>query len=534
LEKEEKQTQVNKKNYFFASNRYGDIKVGPKVLKDAVIDLGAYRKLYDKTGLHIYDRVEILRAIAEKDVHKLRLISDFFYRTNGIYQRICNYYATMYRYDWYTVPTIYDEKVTSNQEKIKKVINEWFQIIDYLDNSNIRKITAEISMKVVKYGVCYGYIVEGTDSIMFQELPADYCRCRYYINNLPAIEFKMAYFDEKFRDPTYRMKVLKMFPKDFQKGYILYKERKLVPDFEGDTSGWYLLDPGNAVRFCLTGTNEIPFFINVIPYLLDLDAAQDLDHRKQMQELLKIIVQKLPLDKNNDPIFDNEEGEQMHDNAVAMLQHAIGTDIITTIADVEAIDLSDTSNVDSDDLARVERAVYNAAGVSQNLFNSDKNLSINNSILQDEGLMRDLKLQFEILFDTILQRRNSNRKKYNFRFYILDTTQYNYKELSKLYKEQMTVGFGKMLAQIALGHTQNSILSTAYFENDILSLSEVMIPPMMSSTIGSEDIQTLGKGGKNQPAQTKTNTGESSSGGRPKKDERELSDKTIQNKESQK
>ena len=377
-------------------------------------------------------------------------------------------------------------------------------------------------------------MVEGKDGILFQELPVDYCRCRYYVNNLPAIEFNMAYFDEKFHDVNYRMKVLKMFPKDFQKGYVLWKERRLTPDFEGDCSGWYLLDPGSAVKFSLPGTNEIPFFINVIPYLLDLDAAQDLDHRKQMQDLLKVIVQKLPIDKNGDLIFDVDEAKDIHNNAVAMLQHAINTDVITTFADVDSIDLSDTSNVDNDDLERVERSVYNAAGVSKNLFNSDTNLSINNSILQDEGLMRNLKLQFEKLFDTIIQRRMPNKKKYTFRFYILDTTQYNYKELSKMYKEQMTVGFGKMLAQIALGHTQNSILSTAFFENDVLSLSTVMIPPMMSSTIGSEDIQTLGKGGKTQPAEGQNSTGSDNKGGRPAKEATELSDKTIQNKESQK
>ena len=533
--KEERQEQIREKGFSMnGSSQYGKIKVGTKILEDAVINLGTYPKLKDTSCLRFYDKVAILRAIAEKDIRAIRAISDFFYRTNGIYQRIVNYYSTMYRYDWYTVPTIYDDKVLNSEEKSKKVTAEWFKVIDYLDNTNIREITQDITFKVIKYGVCYGYLIEGKEGILFQELPVDYCRCRYYVNNLPAIEFNMAYFDQKFHDVNYRMKVLKMFPKDIQKGYVLWKERKLTPDFEGDTSGWYLLDPGSAVKFSLPGTNEIPFFINVIPYLLDLDAAQDLDHRKQLQDLLKVIVQKLPIDKNGDLIFDVDEARDIHNNAVAMLQHAIGTDVITTFADVESIDLSDTSNVDNDDLERVERSVYNAAGVSKNLFNSDTNLSINNSILQDEGLMRNLKLQFEKLFDTIIQRRMPNRKKYTFRFYILDTTQYNYKELSKMYKEQMTVGFGKMLAQIALGHTQNSILATAFFENDVLSLSTVMIPPMMSSTIGSEDIQTLGKGGKTQPSEGQNTTGSDNKGGRPAKEATELSDKTIQNKESQK
>ena len=342
----------------------------------------------------------------------------------------------------------------------------------------------------------------------------------------------MAYFDEKFKDINYRMRVLKMFPKDFQKGYLLYKERKLQPDFQGDIGTWYLLDPGYAVKFSLAGAGDLPLFINVIPYLLDLDAAQDLDRRKQMQDLLKIIVQKLPIDKNGDLIFDVDEARDIHNNAVAMLQHSIGTDIITTFADIDSIDLSDARNVDNDDLERVERTVYNAAGVPKNLFNSDGNIALTSSILQDEGVMRDLKLQFEILFDTIVQRRVKNKKKFNFRFYILDTTQYNYKELSKMYKEEMQIGYGKMFAQIALGHSQNSIMSTAYFENSILGLSEIMVPPMMSSTIGSEDIQNLGKKNKSDNGNQQTNTeGES---GRPEKEATELSDKTIANRESMK
>jgi hypothetical protein len=45
------------------------------------------------------------------------------------------------------------------------------------------------------------------------------------------------------------------------------------------SKGWYLLEPGAAFKFNLNNS-DIPAFINVIPYLLDLDAAQDLDRRK--------------------------------------------------------------------------------------------------------------------------------------------------------------------------------------------------------------------------------------------------------------
>jgi hypothetical protein len=58
-----------------------------------------------------------------------------------------------------------------------------------------------------------------------------------------------------------------------------------------------------------------------------------------------------------------------------------------------------------------------------------------NSILQDEGTMRDLLLQLEIFFDTIVMELNSKPKKCKFKLHMLETTQYNYKEMSKLYKD---------------------------------------------------------------------------------------------------
>ena len=283
------------------------------------------------------------------------------------------------------------------------------------------------------------------------------------------------------------------------------------------------------------GRGDLPLFVNAIPSIIDLDNAQGLDRQKQAQDLLRIIVQKLPLDKNGDLIFDVDEAQDIHNNAVAMLQRAIGVDVLTTFADVDSIDMSNnisTANVDG--LEKVERTVYNALGVSKNLFNTDGNLSLEKSILEDEGVMRRLLLQFQIFFDKITQERvqAKNRKKYKFHLYILETTQYNYKDLSKMYKEQVQIGYSKMLPQIAMGHSQSSIVNTAYFENNILHLYDIMIPPLMSSVMSSTDI--LGEKPQTEQPKSESNTGssESSTGGRPEKAESEKSDKTLKNEES--
>ena len=102
--------------------------------------------------------------------------------------------------------------------------------------------------------------------------------------------------------------------------------------------------------------------------------------------------------------------------------------------------------------------------------------------------------------------------------------------MAKLYKEQTQIGYSKMLPQIALGQSQSSILANAYFENDILDLVNVFVPPLMSSTMSSESIQAIG--GRNKTG-LNDNGNSNSEGGRPEKSDDEKSTKTIQNKESQ-
>lgn len=191
----------------------------------------------------------------------------------------------MYRYDWYIVPEILDEAV-----KEEKVLKDFHRILGYLDNSHIKQLCGEIALNVIKNGAYYAYVIPSSDGVVLQELPVGYCRSRYKVGTSPAIEFDMRFFDEHFKDINYRMRVLNLFPKEFVKGYMLYKQNKLQPDFQEDKGSWYLLDPEATIKFSFYNDSDIPIFINSIPAIIDLDAAQDLDRRKQMQKLLKVLV----------------------------------------------------------------------------------------------------------------------------------------------------------------------------------------------------------------------------------------------------
>ena len=489
---------------------FSKIKVGLKTLDDAVLELGDYKRLDTRYG----SKDAVMRAIYECDYATMKEVSNFYYKTSGIYSRLCRYMAYLFRYDWMITPFINSDSV-----KDDKALNEFHRALLFLDNFEVKKVLGEIALKVIRNGCYYGYLIPTADRVNIQELPLEYCRVRYEVNGRPAVEFNMKFFDTEFRDTTQRMKILNLFPKEFKKGYVLYKEGKLKAEYPGDTSGWYLLDINSTIKFNMNG-EDYPAFISVIPAIIDLDNAQALDRKKMQQKLLKIIIQKMPLDKNGDLIFDVDEAQALHNNAVRMLSKAIGIDVLTTFADVDVADMADKNTTTTvDELSKVERTIYNEAGVSQMQFNTDGNIALEKSILNDEAAMYTLITQFESFLNLLIKPFNKNPKKIQFKVELLPTTIYNYKELAKLYKEQMQVGFSKMLPQIALGQSQSSILATAYFENDILDLINVFIPPLMSSTMNTEVLD-------------RNKNGEEKKVGRKEKADDEKSEKTIANRES--
>ena len=515
---------------------YSKIKVGLKQLTDATIDFPL-----KKVHSNFADKEYVLRAIARSEGKTLKQISKFYFETSGIYARLCRYLSYMYRYDWYIVPYIAggdtyptdSEKGDISAKDVNRILDNFFKTMRYLDNFKAKKVLKDIALTVVVEGCYYGYIIHTPTGPIIQDLPSEFCRSRYKKGNSPVIELNMKYFDTYYKDPNYRMRVLKLFPDDIQKGYKLYLKKKLAPDFNGDTDGWYLLDSDYGIKISLT-PDDTPIMMPVIPAIIDLDEAQALDRKKMAQKLLKIIIQKMPIDKNGDLIFDPEESAQLHNNAVKMLGKAVGLDVLTTYADVDVADMADRNTTTTvDDLQKVERTVFNEAGISQMQFNTDGNIALEKSIENDSAMMSVLMDQFEDLMQKLTVNFNRSPRKVFYQVQMLPTTIYNYKELSKLYKEQTQMGYSKMLPQIALGLSQSSILANAFFENDLLNLVTVFVPPLTSNTMNADALaqQQTGRRSTGISEIRDTNSGESEVG-RPEKSDDEKSTKTLQNIES--
>jgi len=122
LEEMTRQEQIHEKGFNLTNGRtpsteFGNMKIGVKTLEDAIMSLGAIKK----ANATFSDKAAIIKALGEADSVALREISNYFYKTNGIYRRICEYFAYLYRYDWYIVPENYPDNF--NKEKLLKSVN---------------------------------------------------------------------------------------------------------------------------------------------------------------------------------------------------------------------------------------------------------------------------------------------------------------------------------------------------------------------------------------------------------------------------
>ena len=158
---------------------FNKIKVGTKTLEDAVLNLGSLKRI----NQHLANKDTVLTAIAEGDLDKMREISDFFYKTSGIYSRLCRYMAYLYRYDWVVTPYV---NQTANIKE-EKIIEGFYKALTYLDNFEVKKFLGEVALKVIRQGCYYGYLIPQANRMAVQDLPPKECRSRYSINNRPVL-----------------------------------------------------------------------------------------------------------------------------------------------------------------------------------------------------------------------------------------------------------------------------------------------------------------------------------------------------------
>ena len=442
-----------------------------------------------------YTEKEIKEIIDESSSIEAKIrLSRHFFDKGGFYQRILLHYATLLKYTGLLIPNPSFGKSLSEPYILKKYNNA----ISFIDNANLPNLFIHIAINALRDGCYYGFIHSLEDTISIIDLPVYYCRTRFrdeFGNDL--IEFNVTYFDTII-DKKDRVKALSIYPKDISNWYKKYKLGKV-------TDPWVFIS--SEISVCIPFLNGIPMFLQIIPAAIEYDQARDINKERDLEEIRKIIVQKIPHLQDGGLLFEPEEAEVIHKGTVGMMKGNDNVSVLTTYADVDAI-VSKTSNDNSN--STVEKSllnIYTEAGSSPQLFGTESNLSLETSINNDMALMMIFAKKLDRIITYIVNKKYSNTN-ISFKYTILPITYYNETKYIDTALKMANSGYSFILPALAIGLSQKELGNIKDLENDVLDLKDKLIPLSTSYTESS-----------NSP-------------GRPEKSLEEKSAKTIANEKS--
>ena len=464
---------------------------------------------------------EIKEIIRSGNIVALRELSRYFYRTNSEYRNNIDFLARLPLYDTVVIPVFEEGKGSKTQ-----IIKAFYNACHFIDKLDVPNTFSNITAEWLKNGIYYGILRMDGERPVIQDLPIEFCRSRFKdFNNLNILEFNLLYF-ESITDKDYREEVITSFPKIVQQAWIewIRAKKKLDP--------WVLIPASEGGVCFFFPHDQTPLLIASIPTLKKLDDAIGREEKRDENELYKLLIQKMPVDKDGELVFQLDEVVDIHDSVANMLQDIDTVDVLTTFGDtsLESLQESSAASQSADRIEKYRKNAWDALGRGNIMFNPDGSSSLAYMIKKDESLM----IGFLNMYETWIKFHINDkfaRTGLAFDFEIIPTTVFNRQDLQTSYFRGAQYGYSKMFAGVVMGIKQMSQLSLMNFENDFLKMSEKMIPLQSSYTTSGNVVAGEEKNSGNaQKSSNSTASGNiNNTGGRPELPDEQKSEKTQAN-----
>lgn len=404
----------------------------------------------------------------------LMSISDELMRISPHYFRLNSLYSNMALFCWWI--DLYGIKENANVSVIKK---NYSSLAEKLEIMHLKHEFSKI-MKFLPYQDIYcGVVVENQTDFFIQQI--DFRLCRLY----------------QIQDGLYNFKInLSAINPQKINAYPIYI-RQAYNDFtEGNISNWY--EPPADLQICIKlnshWTYPYPILIGLVRDILDLDIYKKLKLQSARTDNFKAILSKVPIDEDtvDKPLITPEtlsvfaeiNRESMNDD-IGML-YSLGSD-------AEAVSFKDSSNT-RNNVADSVGDIYDSAGISKELFNgSSSGTAVTFSVENDSGIIYGIYRQFERWVNRYIKLRKYNKSTYKFYFYLLDITIFNRENVSKRYKEAVSLGatvIDKWLASMDV--TPSRIMGSFILHKDIFDFNNNFIP--LQTSYNSSANGEIGQG----------------------------------------
>ena len=432
-------------------------------------------RYYERFIHRTYTLEDVERIIQSGSLSEQQKLSRTFFYKDGFYKRILIYYATLLKFMGVLIPNPTFNKNLSDTY-IQKRYNA---ALDFIENSSIQTLFTNCSLRVLIDGYYYGIVQTfGKESFTLMDLPAQYCRS--IVKDLKGndlVEFNVAYFDS-FMDQDIKRATLEAYPKIIRQYYRKWTAGKVE-------SSWVLLPIELAVCFNLF--EGLPMFLSVIPATIQYDDTVDTERERDLDEIRKIIVQKIPHLQDGGLLFEPEEAEVIHKGTVGMLKQNKNVSVLTTYADVDAIVSKTTSEAVSNNLEKMVQNIYNEGGVSNQIFAATGNLSVEISIKNDVAFMMHLANKYSMFLSNLLNLVFSNTN-INFKYEFLPITYYNESTFITDSFKLAQSGYSFILPALSLGVTQRDLGNLKDLENDVMKLGEKLKPLQSAYTQSANSV----------------------------------------------
>lgn len=400
---------------------------------------------------------------------QLRQLSNYLYNISGNYKNIVQYFALLPKYAYTVEPYIIPDKI--DKEKYKKA---YFKNLKEIEKMNLRHEMIKALKIAFKEDVFYGYTIESKDSFFIMNLNADNCKISSIENGVYNFSFDFSYFDRNKES-------LNNFPGEFQQKYVEYQANLTEKYIELDSTRTICLKVNEELTYPL-----IPFS-SVFESVFDHDDYKKIKKQKTKMDNFLLLTQKIPQgDKNEVDMFtiNLDLAGEFHD----LLSQSVpeGISVALSPMDITATRMEKNKN-DSDTIAQAQRDIFNAAGLPQDIFNSERNSAagINKAIIVAEQISFAMLRQIERWVNRRLERMPGQ---YKFHIKLLDITAFNEESKQNQLHKAATSSLPVITEYAAsLGMSPLDLYNKAVLENDVLGLHDMLRPLASSHTQSAKD-----------------------------------------------
>lgn len=446
-------------------------------------------------GAREYENAKQIRALLDKGIgarNELVNLSKKVYAINPIYAALISYYSDMFLWRYTLVPhklPKFNTHIAAFRVK-KKDYNDIYQaMLEIAEGLHLEKKGPLILRQLFLEGAAFFTTYADEESLAIDTIlfPSKYCRKIAETQfGTAVIQLDYTYFNSLGLDDDELNDLLNSFPEEIREGYFKYQN-------SATDERWQTLDPHYSSCITLNEYN-IPSLIYTYGSLLNYEQYGDNELKRNANKLKYIVTHKMPIYQDT-LIFDTNEVKTIHKSLSKIVNTSEDARLMTTYGDIDVKKIQGSENTENKTLLSAYESIFNNSGLNASIFSGESVTSLKYSVIRDKAQVWTFIEELNTFYNMTINNW-FDFDSYQMDIDILPICQYTYNEDMERYKEQATLGVGKLDFIVATGIKQKHIQDRFILE-DFLKLDQ--IKPLQSSytQTGKESSSTGDSGSKN-------------------------------------